>query len=221
MKMKMTMQRPKIKPNRFYIDNEYITHWYMRTFEMSVSLVYNVLARHANSKTQIAYPSIAKIMEGSGIASRRTVISAIKTLERYKLIDVIRSTHRVNRYTLRDCRTWLPIEGFPQDTTPAEELPKETTLPHPGNHSGVLSATPSQLTDLKKEIKDNILEKLAPGVRSVLLNNYNIGRTILALKKIEEEGVNLSSLTLQQVSYHLAKKRVQPLRKIPWMNYDH
>lgn len=219
--MKMTMQRPRIKPNRYYNDVEYISHGYMRTFEASVTLVYDVLSRHANSKTQIAYPSITTIMKETGYTNRSTIIKATNILEQYKIVDIKRSPHRVNRYLLRDCRQWIPIEGFAQQTTPAEELSKETTLPHSENQDSAVNATPSQRTNSKIEIKGNILDKLNPGVRSALLNYFDIGRTILALKKIEEEGVDLSNLTLQQVSHHLTKKRIQPIKKIPWMNYDH
>jgi hypothetical protein len=211
MKMMMNIPRPKIKKTRYWIDNEYIERGYMRTFVGSVTLVYDVLARHANARTQTCFPSIKTISKEAGLGSRRIVIEAIRTLERYAIIAVVRRPHRANEYLLRDCRTWIPLEGFTKDTTPVQ---KE-------NQYGSETATLSHKSESEKEIMDGILEKLNPMIRSHLLSDFEIRRTILALKKIEQEGVDLGTLNIGQLCYYLEKKGVLPIKRHSWINYDH
>jgi hypothetical protein len=211
MKMTMNIPRPKIKKTRYWIDNEYIERGYMSAFAGSVTLVYDVLSRHANARTQTCFPSIKTISKEAGLGSRRIVIEAIRTLERYAIIAVVRRPHRANEYLLRDCRTWIPLEGFTKDTTPVQ---KE-------NQDGSESDTPSHKSESEKEIMDSILEKLNPMIRSHLLSDFDNRRTILALKNIEADGVDLGTLTLGQLCYYLEKKGVLPIKRHSWVNYDH
>ena len=177
MKITMPISRPKLKKTRYWIDKEYITRGYMRTFPSSVTLVYDVLAMHANSKTQTAYPSMATVAKETGL-SKNTIIRAIKIIERQGVIDVQRSMHRVNCYRLRDCQRWLPIEGFTGDTAPSRQFNEDTTLPQLLNQSGAVVGTPSHSPESKIEIMDEILEKLNPATRSWLLNDFEISSTI-------------------------------------------
>jgi hypothetical protein len=218
----MSIPRPRIKKTRYWIDNEFIEQEYMAKLHASVTKVYAVLARHANARTQTCFPSLGTIGRESGITSRSTVIEAIRTLERYALIDVIRARHKSNRYLLRDCRTWLPISESAKMTT--SEAPKQydemTNLVQSDDQGSHLTATLSHKSESEKEIMDGILEKLDPSVRSLILSDFENRRTILALKEIEKEGVNLSALDMGRLCYYLEKHGIHPIRRHSWINYD-
>jgi hypothetical protein len=219
----MSIPRPRIKKTRYWIDNEFIEQEYMAKLHASVTKVYAVLARHANARTQVCFPSLATIGEESGITSRSTIIEAIRTLERYAIIDVIRAPHKSNRYLLRDCRTWLPIVQQ-SDKMTTSEAPKGfnemTGVVQPDDHGSHLTATLSHKSESEKEIMDGILEKLDPSVRSLVLSDFEKRRTILALKEIEKEGVHLAGLDMGKLCYYLEKKDVHPIRRHSWINYD-
>jgi hypothetical protein len=223
----MAIPRPRNKPTRYWIDNEFIEQAYLAKLHPSVSKVYDVLARHANARTQVCYPSLALISKKSGIVSRSTVIDAVRTLERYALIDVIRSPHKVNHYLLRDCRTWLPvitdqIDQSNKMTTPQppEQYGERTDAVQPTDQGSHLAATPIHKSKSEKEIMDNVLQKLRAPVRVLVLSDFENRRTILALQQIEREGVDLGTLDTGQLCYHLAKHGVNPLRRHSWINYD-
>lgn len=219
----MSIPRPRNKPTRYWIDNEFIEKQYLAKFHASVSKVYAVLVRHANSRTQECYPSLATIAKKSGIVSRSTIISAIRTLERYAIIDVIRSPHKPNHYLLRDCRTWLPIiDQSDEMTTPQspEQYDKRTNTVQSHDQASHLTATPSHKSESEKEIMDGVLGKLNGMTRAAVLSDFENRRTILALKKIEQEGIDLGTLDVSALCYHLAKHGVNPLKRHPWINYD-
>lgn len=218
----MSIPRPRIKKTRYWIDNEFIEQEYMAKLHASVTKVYAVLARHANARTQVCFPSLATIGEESGITSRSTVIASIRTLEQYAIVDVIRSPHKSNRYLLRDCRTWLPISQSDKMTT--SEAPKGfdemTGVVQPADQSSHLTATLSHKSESEKEIMDGILEKLDPSVRGLVLSDFEKRRTILALKEIEKEGIHLSALDMGKLCYYLDKHGVHPIKRHSWINYD-
>ena len=219
----MSIPRPRNKPTRYWIDNEFIEKSYLAKLHASASKVYAVLARHANARTQECYPSLATISKKSGIASRSTVIAAIRTLERYAIIDVIRSPHKANHYLLRDCRTWLSITDQSDEmTTPPDtgRSDKKTAIVQPENQGSHLTATPSHKFESEKEIIDEFLGKLNGMTRASVLSDFDMRRTIPALKKIEQEGVNLGTLDMGKLCYHLAKHGVYPLKRHSWINYD-
>lgn len=220
--MTMSIPRPRIKKTRYWIDNEFIEQEYMAKLHASVTKVYAVLARHANARTQVCFPSLATIGKESGITSRSTVIGAIRTLERYAIIDVIRSPHKSNRYFLRDCRTWLPIsQSGKMTTTHAPGQSNEMTgVVQPDDQSSHLTATLSHKSESEKEIMDGILEKLDPSVRGLILSDFENRRTILALKEMQKEGVNLGALDMGKLCYYLEKKDVHPIKRHSWINYD-
>ena len=194
----------------------------MAKLHASVTKVYAVLARHANTRTQVCFPSLATIGEESGITSRSTIIEAIRTLERYALIDVVREPHKSNHYLLRDCRTWLPISQSDKMTT--LEVPRQsnemTRVVQSADQGSHLTATLSHKSESEKEIMDSILEKLDPSVRGLILSDFEKRRTILALKEIEKEGVHLGSLDMGKLCYYLEKHGVHPIRRHSWINYD-
>ena len=104
--------RPKKKSTRLYIDHEYLDSGYLKTFKPSVTMVYLVLARHANYHTQRCFPSIERMIRLTGVRNRNTVFQAIKMLEASGLIHVLRSKGRhSNRYTLLSTRGWQQSES--------------------------------------------------------------------------------------------------------------
>ena len=221
--MTMSIPRPRIKKTRYWIDNEFIEQEYMAKLHASVTKVYAVLARHANARTQECYPSLATISRKSGIVSRSTVISAIRMLECYALIDVIRTPHKPNHYLLRDCRTWLPITDQSDEMTtppPTGRFNEKTAIVQSDNQGGHLIATPIQKSESEKDIIDEFLGKLNGMTRSAVLNDFNVRDAIAALRKIEQGGTDLSTLDVGKLCYHLAKHGVQPLRRHSWIKYD-
>ena len=100
--------RVRGKKTRLWIDNEYFSERYGEIFSLSTLAVYAVLAKYANSRTQICYPSVVTIMRESGIRSSKTIFASLKQLEQYRLIEISHSKGRSsNRYTLLDTNIWL------------------------------------------------------------------------------------------------------------------
>ena len=94
-------KRPRLKQNRLYIDNEYFELGYAAIFPNSVTLVYCILAKYANARSQICWPSVRTIMRETGIGSDKTVFAAVRQLEFCRLIKVSHSRGRSsNRYQL-------------------------------------------------------------------------------------------------------------------------
>ena len=100
--------RPRNKKTRLWIDNEYFSEHYGEVLPLSALAVYAVLAKYANARTQVCYPSVAKIMQETGIRSPKTVFSSLKQLEYHRIIEISRSKGRSsNRYVLLDSSIWL------------------------------------------------------------------------------------------------------------------
>jgi hypothetical protein len=100
--------RPHGKKTRFFIDNEYFSERYGSVLPMSAFLVYGVLCKYANSKTQSCYPSVATIMKETCIRSAKTVFASLKKLEAYRIIEISHSKGRSsNKYILLDPKIWV------------------------------------------------------------------------------------------------------------------
>lgn len=108
--------RDNRKKEWFWLDNEYL-NGYARILGASCTVVYLSLCRHADNNTQSCYPSMKLIAEENGI-SERTVIRAIKILEEWGIVRVVRrkndkGTQEVNIYTLTAKTVW---KKKPSDT---------------------------------------------------------------------------------------------------------
>jgi len=119
--------RPRNKKTRLWIDNEYFSEHYGAVFPLTTLAVYAVLAKYANAQTQTCYPSVAKIMQESGIKSEKTVFASLKRLERHRIIEISRSKGRSsNKYTLLASHIWLkpnPVSVAPQHPQPVHPNP--------------------------------------------------------------------------------------------------
>jgi hypothetical protein len=86
------MEEFQIRDNRqkewFWLDNEYL-NGYAKFLGTSCTVVYLSLCRHSDNNTQSCFPSMELIAEENGI-HKSTVLRAIKTLEEWGIINVIR-----------------------------------------------------------------------------------------------------------------------------------
>ncbi len=109
--------RPPKKSTRLYIDNEYFGKGYAAFFPKWATMVYLVLAKYANYRTQICYPSIKTIIRESGVSNRNSVVNAIKVLEAYKIIGTWHSKGRIaNCYVLLSSSIWGEPNSISMDT---------------------------------------------------------------------------------------------------------
>jgi hypothetical protein len=225
--------RPRDKKTRLWIDNEYFEKRYAAAFPQSVSLVYAVLAKYANARTQSCWPAARKIMSEAGVASRETLFAAIKTLEAHRIIAVRRSKGRhPNIYTLLDCAVWLPPNGARKRTVRTEAKSTVAGPQQYGNDpsNGTESGTPIHQMKSEKEImgnfpfekeKDaperNILLALEPMTRSVILGHFDAAGAEGALKKLAESGSILANLRPKEIVDYLRQSGVAETKPIRWL----
>lgn len=156
------MSKIEIRDNRqkdwFWLDNEYL-NGYARHLGASCTVVYLSLCRHAHNETQTCFPSMKLIAEENGI-STRTVIRAIKTLEEWGIINVIRSrkddgTQDKNIYTLLSKSSW---KDKPSDNKshgdrvtishePSDKNDKNRVTPEPHNYTHINKTNVTKLTE--------------------------------------------------------------------------
>jgi hypothetical protein len=97
--------RPTSKKTRFWVDNE-ILEVYGPKLKPSGIALYCGLARHANSKTQMCFPSYPRLMEITGIGKRNTISKYLKIIENLGLIIINRNKRREpNRYWMINPKT--------------------------------------------------------------------------------------------------------------------
>ncbi len=138
----------------FQVDDEYL-NGFARICGPATSMVYLAICRHAN-REQKSWPSIETLATKLAI-SRRTVVRAIKTLERYRIIAVVRgrdpkTKHQlVNVYALLDKSNWLrvtpgkPDPGDINDTTRVTNATQTRVTPRP------LEGTYVEVENVKEE----------------------------------------------------------------------
>ena len=105
--------RPHRKKTRLYIDNEYLEEGYADFLSKQTTMVYLVLAKYANYRTQTCFPSISTIMCKSGVRNRNSVVKALKTLKQYHIIAISHSKGRTsNCYALLHTSVWKNPNNF-------------------------------------------------------------------------------------------------------------
>ncbi len=152
------------KKTRYYIDNE-LLGLLGKTLKPHGIAIYNVLAKHANSKTQRCFPRYETIMEQSGVGKRNTVAKYLEILEKRGVIEVERSKGRVhNNYRLLDVECW-DINGIQIDTVMKknssiqkenEQYLKDDTNSICKAPNDIAKDTQSHTTKSDKGISDNI-----------------------------------------------------------------
>lgn len=142
--------RPHNKKTRFWVDNEILEKYGPQLKAQGIA-IYCSLAKHANSKTQMCYPSYSKIMENTGIGKRNTISKYLKILEKLGLIIIDRNKKReVNIYWMVRVKT----DSAQIDTSKIEYGQKEQTqypdsIPHSTN-----TDTLNQRTNSNKETEN-------------------------------------------------------------------
>ncbi len=130
------LKRRKDKKTRFYIDTEFIINGYASKYRnISLIDIYSVLAMHANYKTQICFPSIAKIIEESGVKNRNTIFKALKKLEELNMIKIFSTKGRnANRYILLDSKLWRRLNDITGNTVEQYQKQDITVSPTTTNN---------------------------------------------------------------------------------------
>lgn len=102
----------------FRMDDEYL-NGYAKLCGINATGVYISLCRHAD-RGQESWPSIELIQTELGLGSNNTVLKAIKALEKWGIIHVVRSKNEKtkrqnpNIYVLADKQTWEPKPSAPR-----------------------------------------------------------------------------------------------------------
>jgi predicted transcriptional regulator len=96
----------QLHPGRYFSVDNALVDVYAKTLGPHAVMVYLVLCRHANHRTKQCWPSIAHIVDLTGLA-RSTVKAALKSLYEAGLIDREErwdeaGDHTTNLYTLLD-----------------------------------------------------------------------------------------------------------------------
>jgi hypothetical protein len=225
--------RPRDKKTRLWIDNEYFEKRYAAAFPQSVSLVYAVLAKYANARTQSCWPSAQTIMSEAGVASRETLFSAIKMLEAHSIIAVCRSKGRhANTYTLLDCRAWLPPNSAGKRTVQVEVDSTVTESQQYRNDpsNSTKNSTPIHRMKSEKEIMEdlsfekkenalegNLLATLDPMKRITIIKHFDATEAEGALKNLVDSGSILENLQIKEIVHYLRQSGVTETEPIRWL----
>lgn len=105
--------RPKDKPTRLFMDNEYVTGGYMACLPRICTAVYNALLFHCNTETQSAFPGIDTLIDHTGEKNPLTISTSVQILEHYGIIMVLRKVGRFGRsnlYIFRDVKYWRAVD---------------------------------------------------------------------------------------------------------------
>jgi DNA-binding MarR family transcriptional regulator len=138
--------------------------WYSGLDEFPLSLpaiaVLTHLLRRCGNSENSGYPSIATIAKARGI-SARTVIRAIKELERAGIIIVKRSSGSVSRYAIRSAEEW---KKWRETIVPFVTGDKPAT----GDSLDHGPVTEGKYTSDKPDIRSNPLKESKKGIQEVI-----------------------------------------------------
>lgn len=112
-KVNPSLSRPKHKPNRFVVDNEYVDKGYLAYLPHLCTKIYLALLVHCNTKTQTAFPGIERLKDYSGEKNKNSIFKAISILEDYRIIIIFRTvggSHKSNLYQFVSSKEWLPVD---------------------------------------------------------------------------------------------------------------
>jgi hypothetical protein len=100
--------RDRRAKRRYFVDNALLRGGWGAEIGPYGIAVYNAVAMHADADAQSGYPSHQLIADLTGM-SRPTVVKTVKTLERWKILEVSRRNGRVHTYYLTDQSEWRPV----------------------------------------------------------------------------------------------------------------
>ena len=152
--------RSKKKPNRFVIDNEYVKGHYLAKFPPVCSQVLLTLLVHCNLNRQDAFPSIVTIQELSGCTNTRSVISALRILEAYGILNIRRSKRgikAVNVYFFQSVRHWRPLSKTMKKIKLTDPLPQwQNPVQSTGRKQTYRTGPTANLTNLRENYNNKI-----------------------------------------------------------------
>lgn len=152
--------RSKKKPNRFVVDNEYVKGYYLAKFPPVCSQVLFTLLVHCNLNRQDAFPSIITIQELSGCTNTRSVISALRILEAYGILNIRRSKRgikAVNVYFFQSVRHWRPLSKSMKKIKLTDPLPQwQNPVQSTGRKQTYRTGPSANLTNLKENYNNKI-----------------------------------------------------------------
>jgi len=168
--MKDTSKPIEIRDQRsrhmFRVDDHYIDGGYSELCGSVASCVYMSLCRHSDSN-QESFPSIERIMKQHGV-SKSSVLRAIKTLEKWGIITVLRRKNEktkrqmVNVYVLIDRSQWVQVRVSPENPEPSV-----TREPGPGVKSDKkpgVTREPEVYTEEKDTQREGSAATSAPAI---------------------------------------------------------
>jgi len=223
--------RPSKAQTRLVIDNEYLEKNYMAIFPKTVSLVYLVLAKYANYKTQRCFPSITTLMKESGIKRRNTAIDALKILEAHNLVFIWRSKGRLsNEYTLLRTSVWkvpnritvdtiIKRKNIPQSVSEniSQQYQEKALNSNASDTLSHLSKSDNEVNQNKNLIAEGKRKQLSHGTLIILSAYYekaDIHRAEEALLK-EERDVNISGMRGLLEKWSIEGK-IKPIKPMLW-----
>lgn len=225
--------RPSKKETRLFVDNEYFASGYGEYFPKNVSLVYFVLAKYANFKTQTCFPSFSTIMKEAGIKNRNSAVNAIKILEAYSLIAANHSKGKYsNRYAMLDICHWRKPNSITIDTILKVGKNKQTVSMGMSNQyqkdlaNGIPVDTRNHLNKSSNEIKDGFsfkeedgLNQLLPPTKTLIRRYFQDGEIIAALKFLRESNPGSDKkFGASEIMRALIKQGVKPKEEVPsWL----
>jgi len=145
--------RDNKKKTRFFVDNELLEKGYAETLKRGI-ILYCVLCKYANSKTQICFPGYDTIIKESGIKNRNNITGFINALEYLNIIRIERfKGKKPNIYHLLDISQWKPLNSIPIDTV--KRVSKMTNKQYQEwRLNSIPGDTGSHISKSYKEIKD-------------------------------------------------------------------
>lgn len=224
--------RPSKKKTRLFVDNEFYERGYAAAVPHSVSVVYNILAKHANHRTQTCYPAAQTIMELAGVKNRRTIFDAIRILEAFDIIAIVHSQGRVpNHYALLDVSAWKQPNSSIVETVKKTRKTRPTVSANPTQPSQSQSSnsgtddTRSHRRESVNEIKDGLnktsikgtelLQRLSPMSKSLLTSYFCEDDIVSALEEICEDGAEVEKLGYKPVLVALHRRGAVPTKELP------
>ncbi|MDD4411783.1 MAG: helix-turn-helix domain-containing protein [Bacilli bacterium] len=128
------------KKEKYFIDDAYL-NGYAKLCGVYATAIYNSLSRHSNFQTQECFPSIDSMAKQHSM-DKKTAIKAIKTLEKWHIVFVLKRKNKKtkrqlpNTYILLDKSEWI---HKPQSRVEEEDLDIESrvdVVPDPSGFQG-------------------------------------------------------------------------------------
>jgi hypothetical protein len=150
-----------------YLHNKYLEDGYMAAFPSTTTLVYCVLAKYANARTQRCFPAYETIAREAGVHNRQTISTALRILEACGLIYIRhgKGGNTPNVYVLLEPSNWQLPDSVTVDTLRKKRRSIKKASPKYQNDTSGSSTddTGTPLRDSPKEIPENapLKEELA------------------------------------------------------------